>query len=405
MVSVLPGLLTFTPFSEGHGFAVEKQMIEGYQAFEEIQELLHVANLALEPNLLRSKIIELLFKKIYVERSVFYFPGDSTGGMEVNLEEKYVRQYKEYFHRYDPIQLIKDTYYMRRVIRLEEVIDYHAFISSRFYCDFLKPQKIHHKLYINLYTGERYHGRIALFRPPKSLGFSEENVRTLRTMVPFLAFALDHNALLIKSRVQEGAFNLVDKNIAVGVILVDDSMRPVYMNQKAREFCQEFRGCGSYNPDAVRLPSGLLDDCRLIAEEIGSPADCIALPKYRVLRSDRFRTFHISSRILRNGPSLDEKLFMISIEEVHEGIGFEPTRLKEIYKLTNREIDIVIQTYQGLKNAEIARRLFISEITVKKHIQNIFQKMGVKSRTALVHRILEENPDFFSMVNSCGNPG
>ncbi|RJR51143.1 MAG: LuxR family transcriptional regulator [Desulfobacteraceae bacterium] len=379
-------------------------MVEGSQAFEEIQELLHLANLALEPNLLRSKIIELLFNKIYVERSVFYLPGDSTGGIEVNLEEKYVRQYKEYFHRYDPIQLINDTYYMRRVIRLEEVIDYHTFVSSKFYCDFLKPQKIHHKLYINLYTGDRYHGRIALFRPPHSEGFSDENVRTLRAMAPFLAFALDHNDLLIKTRVQEGAFNLVDRNVAVGVILVDDSMHPVYMNQKARAFCRELRGCGHSKVDPG-LPSGLLDDCRDLSEELGSRADCPALPRYRVLRRDHFRTFHISSRPLGNGSSFDGKLYMISIEEVHEGAGFETARLQEIYKLTKREIDIVIQTYRGLKNAEIARRLFISEITVKKHIQNIFQKMGVKSRTALVHRILEDDPDFFSTTPSCGNQG
>jgi DNA-binding CsgD family transcriptional regulator len=375
-------------------------MLEGSQAFEEIQEILHMANLALEPNLLRSKILELLFKKIYVESSVFFLPGDSTGGIEVNLEKKYVRQYKEHFHRYDPIQLINGTQYMRRVIRLEEVIDYHAFVSSKFYCDFLKPQKIHHKLYINLYTGDRSHGRIALFRPPKSEGFSEENVRILRTMAPFLAFALDHNDLLIKTRVQEGAFNLVDKNISVGVILVDDSMRPVYMNQKAREFCVDF------SKDEAVLPSTLLDDCRALFEELGSSkADCLVLPKYRVLRSDHLKTFHISSRILGNGSSMDGRSFMISIEEVHEGMVFEPARLKEIYKLTKREIDIVRQTYRGLKNAEIARRLFISEITVKKHIQNIFQKMGVRSRTALVHKILEENSDSVSITDSYDNPG
>src|SRR3972149_10267247 len=91
--------------------AVEKRMIEGSQTFEEIQEILHLANLALEPNLLRSKILELLFQKLYVECSVFFLPDDSTGGIEVNLEKKYVRQYKEYFHRYDPIQMIEGSHY------------------------------------------------------------------------------------------------------------------------------------------------------------------------------------------------------------------------------------------------------------------------------------------------------
>ncbi len=374
-------------------------MIEGSQAFEQIQEVLHLANLAVEPHRVRSKILELLFSKIYVECSVFFLPGDATGGIEVNLQEKYVRQYKEYFHRYDPIRMIEGSGYRGRVIRLEEMIDYRSFVSSKFYCDFLKPQNIHHKLYVNLYTGDRYHGRIALYRPVKSKGFSEESVRMLHIMAPFFAFALDHNDLLIRTRLQEGAFNLLDKNFSIGIILVDDSMRPLYMNEKARSFCRSFwerERCGDM---ADRLPPRLLDDCRAISEEIEkSGEDRMALPKYRVLRSGHLRGLHVSSRLLGEPVSNHGRVFMVSIEETHEGMGFEPARLKEIYKLTNREIDIVLQTYQGLKNAEIARKLFISEITVKKHIQNIFQKMGVRSRTALVHRILQENQENHTFV-------
>ena len=51
--------------------------------------------------------------------------------------------------------------------------------------------------------------------------------------------------------------------------------------------------------------------------------------------------------------------------------------------LTPREIEIVKQVVAGLRNIEIGKRLFISEGTVKVHLHNIYQKLGVDSRINL----------------------
>ena len=37
----------------------------------------------------------------------------------------------------------------------------------------------------------------------------------------------------------------------------------------------------------------------------------------------------------------------------------------------------------GLRNAEVGRELRISEVTVKTHINNIFQKLGIRDRVEL----------------------
>ena len=44
---------------------------------------------------------------------------------------------------------------------------------------------------------------------------------------------------------------------------------------------------------------------------------------------------------------------------------------------------------RGLTNAEIGRRLFISEATVKTHLIRAFGKLGVSGRTAAVARALQ----------------
>jgi DNA-binding CsgD family transcriptional regulator len=364
------------------------------KTFKEIYEIIHMANFTLDRNVLRKKIIELLFNRIYIENSVFFLPDEkskSTGGIEINIDEKYVRQYKEYYHLYDPIQLIKGPFCQKRVIQLEELIDYHSFVSSKFYCDFLKPQKIHYKLYINLYTGGRFQGKIALFRPVKSKKFSKEEVNILSTISPYLAHALDHNDLYINIKLQDNILKIIENKWSTGLILLDYSMHLIYMNQKAKEFCRHLIGYPSFQDIYIHVPLILLEDCCAISEELKRcSADFLVLPKWRVIRINSSEKFYVRSQVIEKEISSENcRLFMISIEEMNESRRIDQNSLKKIYNLTDREIDIVLHIFKGLKNAEIAQRLFVSEITVKKHIQNIFQKLGVKTRTALIHRILD----------------
>jgi DNA-binding NarL/FixJ family response regulator len=43
----------------------------------------------------------------------------------------------------------------------------------------------------------------------------------------------------------------------------------------------------------------------------------------------------------------------------------------------------------GLRNAQIAQDLSITESTVKSHLNNIFQKLGVRDRLGLMHYALK----------------
>jgi two-component system, NarL family, nitrate/nitrite response regulator NarL len=52
--------------------------------------------------------------------------------------------------------------------------------------------------------------------------------------------------------------------------------------------------------------------------------------------------------------------------------------------LTPREIDVVRMVTEGLRNRDIARRMGISEGTVKIHLHHVYEKLGVDGRGALV---------------------
>ncbi len=88
-------------------------------------------------------------------------------------------------------------------------------------------------------------------------------------------------------------------------------------------------------------------------------------------RADIFsavRTVHAGGSLL--GPAVTNRLL--------QRIGGEP---EPANPLTPRELEVLPLLARGLKNADIAGRLYISERTVKFHVGSILAKLGAQNRT------------------------
>ncbi|MDR3701828.1 MAG: response regulator transcription factor [Candidatus Sulfopaludibacter sp.] len=68
-----------------------------------------------------------------------------------------------------------------------------------------------------------------------------------------------------------------------------------------------------------------------------------------------------------------------------------PPRDRERSPLSQREREIVALVAQGFKNKEMAEKMFISEQTVKNHLHNIFDKLGVSDRLELALYAIHNN--------------
>lgn len=62
--------------------------------------------------------------------------------------------------------------------------------------------------------------------------------------------------------------------------------------------------------------------------------------------------------------------------------------LWRLWRLTPREAEVLCWLAQGKRNGEIGHLLGVSPRTVQKHLEHIYEKLGVQTRTAAVLYVL-----------------
>jgi DNA-binding CsgD family transcriptional regulator len=92
----------------------------------------------------------------------------------------------------------------------------------------------------------------------------------------------------------------------------------------------------------------------------------------------------------KDSPNFSEReKLMLSLARPH--IAELHTRrdreLRGVPNLTPRQWEVLRQVATGAGNAQIARRLGLSDATVRKHLENVFVRLGVQSRTEALARV------------------
>lgn len=96
--------------------------------------------------------------------------------------------------------------------------------------------------------------------------------------------------------------------------------------------------------------------------------------------------------IIRDGGIWAErKILNMAIEPDITQISRILANYEKNYNLSRRENEILKTMVLGIRNKDIADRLYISEKTVKTHINRIFKKMGVDSRVKAILKAKDEN--------------
>ena len=142
----------------------------------------------------------------------------------------------------------------------------------------------------------------------------------------------------------------------------------------------------------------LLLDLQMERSSMDEITELARLTKVIVLTANE--STEMGKRALRLGAKgIVQKRFAIetlitAIHTVADGLVWMPPTVQTEFarqesssgkELTPRESEIVRYVCSGMRNIEVAERLAITESTVKTHLNNIFQKLGVRDRLELTH--------------------
>jgi DNA-binding NarL/FixJ family response regulator len=168
----------------------------------------------------------------------------------------------------------------------------------------------------------------------------------------------------------------------------------------------EIVGEAGEEPGVVALAKKLKPDVFLVDLETGATGLPVALeevrevsPRTEVVVVTRLDNPAQARALLEDGAhaylgrsaTMEELLMAIrSVQDPRrEGVAMMVIS-KRAVKLTDREIEVLVEAARGHTNSQIASRLYVEEATVRRHLANAYKKMEVGSRAEATRKGLEE---------------
>jgi DNA-binding CsgD family transcriptional regulator len=261
-----------------------------------------------------------------------------------------------------------------RALRVSDFLPRRRFHRLALYNEFFRPLRAEYQMAVTLPAPAPLSVGIALSR--SRTDFSDRERRLLNLLRPHLIQAYRNAESVTHMRGQQAVTGEALDALPYGLIVLtrDGHARPV--NAAAVRMVAAYFGSPLRGED--RLPEDLE---RWVGHQVAADAGTNA--------PGRPRTPLV---IGRGGHDLIVRLIGAANERrllLEERTSAPAPHSLMPLGLTRREADVMVWLIQGRTNAEIAATLGTSPYTVIKHLQHIFAKLGVRTRTAAAARVLK----------------
>ncbi|UOQ50428.1 helix-turn-helix transcriptional regulator [Gracilibacillus caseinilyticus] len=283
----------------------------------------------------------------------------TESSIDVIHQQLLISEYKE-----DDVHLYKDLVQNQK--KIGRLSDTFGEVGSRRYDTILKPHRFSDEIRVALMEKNQCYGFLTLFKKEQAVQqsyFSDTDVFLLENVAPIMAQALRSYYHAISDNVDNR------QPAGTGIILLNQDLQIISSNDTGSSYLQTLQNFE--RSSALPKPIQAIG-AKLITE--GEPLAPVFVPiinnVYLVVSASFLQTESEtpSIAITLNKATSRDMLFY----------------LMEVYRLTLREKEVVLESIRGIPAKEIADNLNISYYTVQDHLKVIFQKAGVTTRNELI---------------------
>lgn len=316
-----------------------------------------------------------------------------TNFFSINLDINFIKEFKEKYYKHSifqplnlPEKLLNNT-----TISIEDIMPYNNFIHTE-NSQFLNKYNFNYRLNINLSSGSNKVGTLCIFKSKEDGNFTEKEIKISEILSNILSTYYINFFNLYNSLFKENIFGKGYDYYSDGVIIWNNKYTILKANKKAREFsCEISESLNArndsmhntfikINPALSSIQKSIYFLGRKLIQNTNNQHLTISCNKC---------TYTIKTSIIIT-PEIAGTMETTYFTYITKSLNLEACSLnktKTFYNLTERELEIVNLIKEGFSNKDISTKLYLSNNTVKTHVNNIFKKLNVNNRTSLLNKI------------------
>ncbi|CAM2999850.1 response regulator transcription factor [Rariglobus hedericola] len=286
-------------------------------------------------------------------------------------------------------------------LRMSDGLPLAALPGLPFYEEFMKPEGWLYSAGMIFWSSSgEFIGQLSLIRTEAQGDITDEEMGVLRLLHPLANAAVERLLASEKRAAAHTSLEHTVHSLPIPMLGVDWDLAINYSNVAARETISAWRhGLQSsrvFKTDvSKKLPADLLAACNELKTAWQGAVQThtlASLQHIRLLNHDTETGFQATVQLIEPVPGRSlQPSFVIQFSPPPSDTPEAGRVLEKLSKLTTSEREVARLAAAGDNNAEIVRKLSVSESTVRTHLRNIFRKLGITSRGKLapLYRSLE----------------
>ena len=263
---------------------------------------------------------------------------------------------------------------------------------SAFYKKLLLPNNTEYGASAVAWRDNTWLATLTLMRTKEQGEFSDEEMQELLALQPHFACVIRRMAGHQETRLVHSSLRHFMSSLPTANLILDWNLKVLHYNSIASHLCSQWKRGARVSPlkdpRRFQVPGDILAEIERMRPSIMSQrvGQNFGNRKPQHLNYDHPSTPSLSASIEflpSRSLSLSKGTFLVTLVEdhsSHRGLNLS----HKLNQLTRRERECALLTAEGLHNADIAKRLGKSQITVRNQLSSIYKKLGIDSRSKLI---------------------